>query len=201
MKKSAATRQLLLNKAFGLIYVNGYQATSIDDIIAETDVTKGAFYYHFKTKEEMGLAMISEVMEENMRSGLMDPLLETEDVLVSLYEMMKELLLLNPFLQVKYGCPTYNLIQEMAPLNEQFNAELGKIMLLLRKTIIASLEKAIEKGTVRNTIDPPSIADFLMAGYGGVRVIGKLNDNHDLYHSYLQQLNYYLGTLRQNSSL
>jgi AcrR family transcriptional regulator len=58
MKKSAATRLMILEKAFELIYAKGYQTTSIDDIIATTKVTKGAFYYHFKTKDEMGLLLL-----------------------------------------------------------------------------------------------------------------------------------------------
>ena len=61
MKKAEATRLMILQKAFELIYVKGYQTTSIDDIIATTKVTKGAFYYHFKTKDEMGLAIINEI--------------------------------------------------------------------------------------------------------------------------------------------
>jgi TetR/AcrR family transcriptional regulator, transcriptional repressor for nem operon len=51
MKKSAITRQMLLQNAFQLIYVKGYQSTSIDDIIATTHVTKGAFFHHFQNKE------------------------------------------------------------------------------------------------------------------------------------------------------
>ncbi len=48
MKKAEVTRLNILQKAFELIYVNGYQTTSIDQIIATTQVTKGAFFYHFK---------------------------------------------------------------------------------------------------------------------------------------------------------
>lgn len=43
MKKSANTRATILQQAFELIYKKGYQSTSIDEIIATTKVTKGAF--------------------------------------------------------------------------------------------------------------------------------------------------------------
>ena len=43
MSKAAATRLTILQKAFELVYANGYQATSIDDILIKTAVTKGAF--------------------------------------------------------------------------------------------------------------------------------------------------------------
>ena len=61
MKKAEGTRRNILEKAFELIYERGYQNTSIDDILATTGVTKGAFYYHFQNKDEMGLAIIHEI--------------------------------------------------------------------------------------------------------------------------------------------
>ena len=62
MNKAQHTRQMILEKAFLMIYQNGYQSTSIDKIIETTDLTKGAFYYHFKNKETMGLAVIEEII-------------------------------------------------------------------------------------------------------------------------------------------
>jgi TetR/AcrR family transcriptional repressor of nem operon len=69
MKKAESTRLNILQKAFELIYVNGYQTTSVDDIIATTKVTKGAFYYHFKTKDEMGIAIINEILKPTLSAG------------------------------------------------------------------------------------------------------------------------------------
>ena len=60
MSKAAAIRHTILHQAFELIYQNGFHATSINTIIATTQVTKGALFYHFKTKEDMGLALINE---------------------------------------------------------------------------------------------------------------------------------------------
>jgi len=196
MKKSAATRQNILYKAFELIYVNGYQATSIDDIIATTEVTKGAFYYHFKTKEEMGLAIIEEMMQGTMRAGLIDPLTATDDPLKAIYTMMSDLLIHNPVLQLKYGCPTYNLIQEMAPLNEHFNTGLANLMKLIREQMISALDRGQDSGRVKPGTDSAGVADFVMAGYGGIRIIGKLHEDKSCYHSYLKQLKFYLDSLR-----
>lgn len=53
---AGAARQKLLEAALSLIRANGYAATTVDDICAEADVTKGAFFHHFKTKEALGIA-------------------------------------------------------------------------------------------------------------------------------------------------
>src|ERR1044072_5049218 len=97
--KAAATRLNILQKAFGLVYKHGYRATSIDDILAETKVTKGAFFYHFKNKDEMGLAMINEGMLPGMYTAMVEPLLNAQEPADEIYDMMKALLLQNTFFE------------------------------------------------------------------------------------------------------
>lgn len=47
------TRSLLLQSALALFDSEGYPRTSIEDIVARANVTKGAFYHHFSSKEEV----------------------------------------------------------------------------------------------------------------------------------------------------
>eukprot|EP01034_Spumella_vulgaris_P015579 gene15579-19906_t len=96
---------MILQKAFELIYVKGYQATSIDDILATTQVTKGAFYYHFKNKDEMGIAIINELMKPALTGSFIETLQKEENPLDAIYGLMHHLLMKNEFLKVEYGCP------------------------------------------------------------------------------------------------
>jgi TetR/AcrR family transcriptional regulator, transcriptional repressor for nem operon len=49
-------RSRLLDAAMRVIREQGYSATTVDDICAAAGVTKGAFFHHFKSKEELGVA-------------------------------------------------------------------------------------------------------------------------------------------------
>ncbi len=196
MGKAAVTRLTILQKAFELIYINGYQSTSIDDIIATTKVTKGAFFYHFKSKEEMGLAVINEMMEQTMGKMLLEPLLSSENPLNAIYEMMKYLLIQDPYLQIKYGCPTNNLIQEMAPLNEKFSEALSKIMNQMLLAMENAIEKAKNLGLVKAEVNSKEVAIFVASGYGGIRNLGKLYGTNDYYQAYLKALKAYLDSLQ-----
>ena len=57
-QKGAATRDQILDAASRLIHVHGYQSTSLDDVLRESGVGKGNFYYYFKSKEDLGYAII-----------------------------------------------------------------------------------------------------------------------------------------------
>lgn len=53
-RESAKTK--LLDAAMGVIRQKGYEATTVDDICAEAEVSKGAFFHHFASKEELAVA-------------------------------------------------------------------------------------------------------------------------------------------------
>lgn len=196
MKKAAATRLTILQKAFELIYINGYQTTSIDDIIATTQVTKGAFYYHFKTKDEMGLAIINEILKPTLTKAFIEPLEKEQNPLDGIYNLMNNLLLKNEFLKVEYGCPASNFTQEMAPWNTTFNKALNELTAQWMKVMAAAIERGKRNGFIRKEVNAKQVTQFIMSGYWGIRNFGKLENNKKAYLPYLKELKNYLHTLK-----
>lgn len=196
MSKAANTRLTILNKAFELIYTKGYQTTSIDEIIATTQVTKGAFYYHFKTKDEMGVAIIEEILKPTMQEHFIKPTALSQNPAEDFYNMISYLLLEDPFLQIQYGCPVGNLTQEMTPWNTKFSKALIELVDLWKKTIINSIEKGKESGLIRKDVDGEQVAFFILSGYWGIRNFGKLQNDNSSYLIYLKELKNYLNGLK-----
>lgn len=194
MSKAQNTRVMILQKAFGLVYKKGFQASSIDDIIATTQVTKGAFFYHFKNKDEMGLAMINEFMYPSMQKVLVEPLLAAKDPIKEIYLLMEGVLLKQPMFEVKYGCPAVNLIEEMAPLNTQFNHALTKLFNEWQNAIYRVVKEGRGSGIIKDSTDEKQVAYFVMAGYSGIRNMGKIL-GPACYKTYLAELKNYLSRL------
>jgi len=197
MSKASETRFNILQKAFELIYVKGYQATSIDDIIANTKVTKGAFFYHFKNKEEMGLAVINEIMFPLSNEKSFTSLEQSTNPVRDIYGLIKYLLLDHPFIQMKYGCPAANLTQEMSPINDDFSIALAKLVSRWHKAIEANINSGKKAGMIKSNTSGQQVAYFVMSGYWGIRNFGKLQSNEDCYIFYLKELKKYLKTLEQ----
>ena len=196
MKKSEATRLNILQKAFELIYTNGYQTTSVDEIIATTQVTKGAFYYHFKTKDEMGLAIINELMIPNFKNTFIEPFQNIVNPLDGIYNLMYNLLMENDTLKVEYGCPASNFTQEMAPWNIDFTKALNTLSLQWENTMIEAVEKGKENGLVKAEVNAKEVVVFVLSGYWGVRNLGKLENSKSVYLVYLKGLKSYFETLK-----
>lgn len=58
--RAAETRRQILAAAVDLFAANGYLETTPRDIAAAADLTTGAFYYHFKSKEDLAAAIVDE---------------------------------------------------------------------------------------------------------------------------------------------
>ncbi len=195
MSKAAATRSDILRRALELIYKQGFQSTSIDDILATTQVTKGAFYYHFKNKEEMGVALIAEAMQEEIWPQIEKSLSSGTNFRDNLYKMIEGLLFEHPFMTVEHGCPAVNLIQEMAPLNETFRVALKKSLNKWERAIEAEIIRGQQAGQLDPAQNAKQIALNIITLYHGVRNMGKLLGK-TYYVSFLSEFRRYLDSLK-----
>jgi TetR/AcrR family transcriptional repressor of nem operon len=195
MSKAETTRLEILKKAFALIYQKGYQATSIDDIIATTQVTKGAFYYHFKNKEEMGIALITDLMNREFLAVMGGEPTGNTNFRDELFAVIKGLLIDHSFLTAEFGCPAVNLIQEMAPLNEHFRNALKKSIAEWQHTIEAVIRRGQDAGQLSKEQDSKQIALSVITQYHGVRTLGKVLGNA-YYKSFLEDFRRYLNNLK-----
>lgn len=58
MKKGEESKQRLIKCAAELFWSNGYTATGLSEILKEAKLPKGSFYFHFKNKDELGVAVL-----------------------------------------------------------------------------------------------------------------------------------------------
>src|SRR5260370_9007973 len=68
------TRERLLQAAFREVHRSGFQSAGIDTILAATNVTKGALYYHFASKEALGYAVVEEKIAKLTRDRWLRPM-------------------------------------------------------------------------------------------------------------------------------
>jgi TetR/AcrR family transcriptional regulator, transcriptional repressor for nem operon len=192
------TRERLLQAGFREVYRVGFQSAGIDDILAATGVTKGALYHHFGSKEELGHAIIEEVVAGFPRDRWLLPLqhgMDNEkdpiDALIGIVRAIPA----RPK-DLKAGCPLVNLAQEMSPLDEQFRTRLQKIFRTWQAAIAESLRRGQHQGAVRRDLVPEEAASFLIAMVEGYEVLAKNAQDVRVWNTGIRNIVGWLETLR-----
>lgn len=67
MRKGEETRGRILQVAETAVLAKGFGATSIEELIAETGITKSGFFYHFRDKNELAKALLERYVENDNR--------------------------------------------------------------------------------------------------------------------------------------
>ena len=65
-RSGARTREKIIDAAQVLVYRHGFAASSLDKVIEGAGITKGAFFYHFKSKADLGRALIQRYAERDL---------------------------------------------------------------------------------------------------------------------------------------
>jgi TetR/AcrR family transcriptional regulator, transcriptional repressor for nem operon len=165
------TRERLLQAAFQEVHRSGFQSAGIDTILAATNVTKGALYHHFESKEALGFAIVDEIIAKLVRDGWLRPLLgdgQPIDILIGIVRRIRD----RPH-DIRAGCPLLNLAQEMSPLDEQFRKRLRRLFLAWQEGVATLLRKGQSQGTVRRDLNPDEAASFLVAMVEGYVSLAK----------------------------
>ena len=191
------TRQKILGSAFHEVYVRGFQAASLDRILADAGVTKGALYHHFPDKASLGYAIVDDVIRGHLLARWLGPLEDPgEDPLAALQRAFrlraKEV---QPH-EVELGCPLNNLAQEMSPLDEEFRARIEAVFDQWRAGFAKIIESAKVRGIVRAEVDAEQLAAFLVAAAEGSFGVAKNARSLEMFRSNMEMLAEYLDTLR-----
>ena len=188
------TRERLLQAAFREVYRSGFQSAGINTILAATNVTKGALYYHFESKEALGYAIVEEIIAQTVRDKWLRPLPQGKNPIDALIDIV-EATSVRPR-DVRSGCPLLNLAQEMSPLDEQFRKRLERIFQAWQEGVAALLRKGQSKGTVRRDLNPDEAAGFLIATYEGYTLLAKNAQDVKVWEVGIRNIVGWLSSLR-----
>jgi TetR/AcrR family transcriptional repressor of nem operon len=124
------TRDHIVEAADRLFYRQGYEHTSFSDIADAVEISRGNFYYHFKTKDEILDAVIN-VRLADTRAMLEQWEIEGKQPADRIQSFIT-MLVTNRGDIKRFGCPVGTLCSELAKLNHASQAEANKLFTLFR---------------------------------------------------------------------
>ena len=171
------TRTRLVENAFREIHAHGYAGASLDRILANSGVTKGALYHHFKSKADLLHAVIDDAVRPMVADRWLAPLSESDDPIRTLAESTRAMMAEATPEEMCRGCPLNNLTQELAGVDEDFRKHLDRVADDWRAGIRAAFERGQEAGHVRKEVNVAAVASLVFATYQGL--IGSVKTSHD----------------------
>jgi len=190
------TRKTLLMAAFQEIHRNGFKRASLESILENTKLTKGALYHHFPNKQALGYAVVDEVLCRIAYEIWVKPMVGVDDPITALQSQLAAVAAQPQQDLIMHGCPLNNLSQEMSGLDEGFRTRLDSVFSSWRDGIAACLEHGKTKNTVRTDVDSSQAGTFIIASLEGCIGMAKNARSMEVLKQCGLGLAQYLETLR-----
>jgi len=172
-RRADTTRQRLIAAASRQFAHHPYSMVSLDDILAEAELTKGAMYFHFSSKQALALAIVDD-LSEITRAAVTELLARKMSGLETLIDLV-------------YLLAVQDTEHEVARAGVRLLETLDKTATLLQswiELVTTLIQKAMTEGDVIDHHDPEDIAKMLVALWLGTRRIS----DPDLPEHYLDNL-------------
>ncbi|MGB5819792.1 MAG: helix-turn-helix domain-containing protein [Saonia sp.] len=188
------TRDKILAESKTLIFENGFSGTSIDQILQRTGITKGAFFYHFKTKNALAKALIEEFAKEDILH-MNEALKKTEnikgDALERLLRFTQEFIDMMSDQTEPYSCLYASYTYEPSQFDQETLRHISETILTWRTTMEQLIKDVLQDYDTKIEIDIKSLADHTVVIFEGAFVVSKALKGKDLTADHLKHLKNY----------
>lgn len=179
-----STRQQILRAADDLFYRQGYEATSFADIAEAVMISRGNFYHHFKTKDEI-LAAVIELRLANTQ-GMLERWESEGPTPAERIRSFIDLLIANREKIQRYGCPVGTLCSELAKLEHPAQPLANRLFTLFRIWLRGQFT-ALGRGD-----DADALAMHLLARSQGVATLASAFRDEAFLRQEVEQLHAWL---------
>ena len=166
-------RAEILDIAARLIAEHGFTQTSVEDVIREAKLSgKSHFYHYFKSKEELGYAVLNRQFERFTERGLAilrEPMI---DPLERLNLFIDSLVTVQAAQGCKRGCPFGSLAAEMADAHEGFRARIEAVFERWAGQIQSLLWEA--RTQLDDDVDAARLSRFIIATLEGALLMSRV---------------------------
>jgi TetR/AcrR family transcriptional repressor of nem operon len=192
--QSIPKREQILEAAARLVHIKGFHRTSVEDILGAAEAGKGQFYHYFRSKDDVGLAIVDRAAAQ-MGSTLLKRLEDGRglDAIVGMLDCLVATAREN---QCGGGCPLGNLAAEMSDLHEEFRSKLALIFESWRGVVERALRAAQLRGEIRSDVEIEELSFLVLSTIQGGILLAKVKRDVRVMEQCFDGLKECLGQLR-----
>ena len=185
-KRGELTKEKILDAAHGIILEQGLSTTSLDRVLERTGLTKGAFFYHFKSKDDLICALMdrhaqaeNKILEDTVaRAAKMsrDPLQQLLITMSLLIEDAEEAATVTPG-DPNPGCLFGLYAYELESFLPEIQAIMRQSAMHWREVLRNQLDRIASEYPPRLEVDLDGLADNLLVTFEGSLIMGRMIDD------------------------
>ena len=194
-EKLALSRNKLLDASLYVIRARGYEATTVDAICADAGLSKGSFFHHFKSKEDLALAAaehFSTFAESVFSTAPYHSLPDPVDRLLGYVDFRKAILAGE---LPQFTCLLGTMVQETYETHPAIRAACDKYISAHAATLEADIAEAMAARGLRAEWTPKSLALYTQAVIQGSFILAKAQGGQAVAADCLDHLRRYLEQL------
>lgn len=185
------TRDNIIEAADRLFYQQGFEHTSFADIAGAVGISRGNFYHHFKTKDEI----LDAVIDSRLRDRRM--MLERWEIEGATpsdrIKSFIDILVVNQSKIMQYGCPIGTLCTELAKLDHSSQESANELFTLFRTWLARQFTQ------LGRAEDAEALAMHLLARSQGVATLANAFHDEEFVGQEVQQMHDWLLSVSQTA--
>lgn len=186
------TRTRIVDAADQLFYEQGFEHTSFAQIAEAVGISRGNFYYHFRTKDEILDAVISQRLART-NSTLDDWELEGDTPIARIRSFINMLVMNRAKIKL-YGCPVGTLCTELAKLSHPSKVHANELFTLYRTWLRRQFEQ------LGRNDDADQLAMHLLAFSQGVATLSSAFQDEGFIQSEVSRFDNWLASFSTNAN-
>ncbi len=189
--KGEQTRRRIVAAAAPIFNRQGYEGSSLSDLMTATGLKKGGIYRHFSSKEQLAAEAFDYTWDAASRARM----LHVDDQATGV-DALKQLI--ANFVEVRSpvpgGCPILNTAIDTDDGNTVLRTRVTKALRGWMTRVQLIVKRGLEAGIIRPGVDPKTVATLIISSLEGALMISRLERNDDALRRVQQHLNRYLET-------
>lgn len=193
-------KEKIVHESLKLFSLKGFLSTSIHDILEASNTSKGGFYNHFTSKEDLFFHVLDEarrIWREKNLSGL-DEIEKPVEKITKLLENFRDKYL-KDIENFPGGCIFITFSVELNDQRPHLSKEINKGFIGLKAMLKKLLDEGKELGELNNDMNTGAITEMLFAGMLGASVIYRVDKSTKSVDRSINSLIDYLKTIKEES--
>src|SRR6267154_2460465 len=189
MTKGEQTRKKIVAAAAPIFNQNGYEGSSLNDLMEATGLKKGGIYRHFSSKEELAVEAFDYTWEAAWNARLLHV-----DEKANGIEKLKQLIanFVDDRSPVAGGCPILITAIDADDGNRVLRTRVAKALRSWVSRLQVIVEQAQERGETLRGVDSKAVATLIVASLEGALMMSRVQRNDEALRRVQSHLNGYL---------